>query len=605
MSDAADLLEPATVPGRWFDDATGSTLQLIADALVELAGFEMARIAVAREDGLLHAAVVSGNDVVRQASRGRTTPIADLEAELEAGDCWGRFTFVPAPRRRTPAAYPGVPPASLAGPRPEAGGHADVPDDEWQPGDLLVARLRDGDGELRATLRIDKPVDNRRPCPERRPVLERFAAQVERAVVSALERARLVDQVRLVEATREVVRQASRSIDLQDVLERTGEAIVTAYNAEGAWLRLYGPEGDSVVVSQAIDHPLRHGVPDSGIARRTAHKLWARQQVGIVHVDGFVNVDEDEDNLAVQQHLRASGTGSAMLVPLGSGQDCLGSLTLTRAGTARWTSAEMSSAFALGSELGQLLLNARAFQHEQEVAAELRAVDAYKNQLISTVTRELRRPLSAIVDDLEALRGQPLSAYAGQALDAMERTTGRMVRLVEDLMLLSRVVDPENPLQPSPVDLTPIVRDVSELSQVAARERDLTLRLRTPAFQPVVALGDAAELDRVVINLVGNAVKYTQDGGTVTVTLRNTDDEGRDMVELIVADDGIGISSEDQERLFTEFFRSTNPAALVRPGTGLGLTIVDRIVRRHGGRVELFSTVGVGTTVRVLLPAGG
>jgi signal transduction histidine kinase len=118
----------------------------------------------------------------------------------------------------------------------------------------------------------------------------------------------------------------------------------------------------------------------------------------------------------------------------------------------------------------------------------------------------------------------------------------------------------------------------------------------------VVALGNAVELDRVVVNLVNNAVKYTQSGGTITITLREADESG--MVELIVADDGIGIAADDLPRLFREFFRSGNAVALGRPGTGLGLAIVDRIVRRHGGRVEVESEIGAGSTFRVLLPTG-
>jgi signal transduction histidine kinase len=178
-----------------------------------------------------------------------------------------------------------------------------------------------------------------------------------------------------------------------------------------------------------------------------------------------------------------------------------------------------------------------------------------------------------------------------------------MVRLVEDLMLLTRVADPGNELATAPVDLVPIVREVSELTEVAARERDLTLRVRTPAFTPVMALGNAVDLDRVVVNLVNNAVKYTQSGGTITITLREADDAG--MVELTVADDGIGIAADELPQLVTEFFRSSRAVALGRPGTGLGLAIVDRIVRRHCGRIEVESEVGAGSTFRVLLPAVG
>jgi signal transduction histidine kinase len=117
--------------------------------------------------------------------------------------------------------------------------------------------------------------------------------------------------------------------------------------------------------------------------------------------------------------------------------------------------------------------------------------------------------------------------------------------------------------------------------------------------------GDPEELHRLVGNLVSNAVKYSRDGGRVQVGLARVEGD----VVLTVADDGIGISETDRARLFTEFFRSTNPAALERPGTGLGLAIVARIVARHGGRVEVDSELGTGTTVTVTLPveasAGG
>ena len=118
--------------------------------------------------------------------------------------------------------------------------------------------------------------------------------------------------------------------------------------------------------------------------------------------------------------------------------------------------------------------------------------------------------------------------------------------------------------------------------------------------EQVLALGDATELDRVCANLVSNAVKYTPEGGSVTVSLTCEEDE----VVLTVADEGIGISEADVARLGTEFFRSSNPAAVAQPGTGLGLAIVSRVVARHGGRMTVSSRLGEGSTFRVHLPAG-
>ena len=105
----------------------------------------------------------------------------------------------------------------------------------------------------------------------------------------------------------------------------------------------------------------------------------------------------------------------------------------------------------------------------------------------------------------------------------------------------------------------------------------------------------------MLVNLLGNAVKYSDAGSRVEVHL----EAGQDHVVLSVVDHGLGISEEDQRGLFSEFFRSTNPEAYARPGTGLGLVIVDRIVGRHGGHIAVDSELGRGTTVTVTLPTFG
>jgi signal transduction histidine kinase len=591
MPDPAALHEPDAARAGWLDDVTHSALNLIAEALVELAGFAIAAISVAREDGLLHSAVVAGSEEARAELAMHTTPIDALRAELAMGDSWGRFSFVPHERLQGTGLPGWVGSFEML----------DV-EDAWHPEDLLVALLHDADGQLRASLAIDIPDDGLRPGPERRVVLERFAAQAERAVVSALERARLADQLRLADFARDVLRQASADLDITSVLDRAGDALLASTGSAGLFLRAFRTEGGSVLAVHTDGMVAPPSPRTAAIAERTSRKLWGRQDVGIIYSDGLVNLEPDDIGSSLPGYIVDSGIESLLLVPLGVGDECVGALTFARRTPERWTAAETAYAFELGTDLGQLIFNARAYEREQRLAEELRALDDYKNRLITTVTRELRRPLSAIVEDLDAIGRDPLPEFPRRALDTMERTSERMVRLVGDLMLLSHVADPGNELAAGPVDLVPIVREVSELTEVAARERDLLLRVRTPAFTPVVALGNAVELDRVVVNLVNNAVKYTQSGGTITITLREADESG--MVELIVADDGIGIAADDLPRLFREFFRSGNAVALGRPGTGLGLAIVDRIVRRHGGRVEVESEIGAGSTFRVLLPTG-
>ena len=149
-----------------------------------------------------------------------------------------------------------------------------------------------------------------------------------------------------------------------------------------------------------------------------------------------------------------------------------------------------------------------------------------------------------------------------------------------------------------PVELDRVVEEVIDLLKVNAASRDITFAIDA-SDGDLSAVGDADELDRVVANLVSNAVKYSPDGGTIRVGLARQDHT----IALSVADQGLGISEEDQQKLFEEFFRSSNPRAVEQPGTGLGLAIVQRIVERHGGQIRVESRLGHGSTFTVLLPA--
>ena len=132
----------------------------------------------------------------------------------------------------------------------------------------------------------------------------------------------------------------------------------------------------------------------------------------------------------------------------------------------------------------------------------------------------------------------------------------------------------------------------------SVKAESLTVRLEL-GDEELVVPGDPDELDRLLTNLVSNAVKYTDAGGSILVAAERS---GSDVV-LRVADTGLGISEEDQIGLFSPFYRTTNPEALGQPGTGLGLSIVATIAARHHGRVEVSSRLGEGTTFSVILPA--
>ena len=246
------------------------------------------------------------------------------------------------------------------------------------------------------------------------------------------------------------------------------------------------------------------------------------------------------------------------------------------------------------------LLERHEFEHGMQ---RERATSDYRGQLIDALSHQLQNPVAAITGNLELLFDslEP-GDRSERPLRAIERATGRIQSMIQDLLALAKVNNPDRPLHEVDVDVAALVSLVADSVRAEAAAGDVKVRLDLPA-DPKLVKGDPGELEDLVANLVSNAIKYSDPGGSVTAGVRRMEQGGSAYVELAVSDEGIGIAEEEQGRLFEEFFRSDDVKARTRPGTGLGLAVVDRVVRRHRGRIEVESELGEGTTFRVLLPA--
>ncbi len=585
---------PATTsrPTSWSDAPSRDALQLIAEGVTKVAGFGIAAISVVRGDGKLEVMAVAGMEDAGDSLRGRRTPVDQLSAEIAKADDWGLFRFVPH-ERLDPSA------GEQWGWVPDIEPIDDAPD-AWHPLDMLIAPLYDDEGNLRGTLAIDVPVDGRRPGEAQRVVLNAYAEQARQSVIVALEREELADKVRMAEAARTIVRRATAQLSLERIVEDCTEALVEGFNAAGMWLQTFDQAGHGTIYT-ATGETVELSPAMVEIAEDSAHLAWQLQQAFVVAPDEpYSEVVTPERGVLIREFLDRIGVESLLFTPLGAGPKCLGNLVLTRlAGAPRWTEAEAATAIDIGHDLGHAILNAHTFEREHQLVEELQELDTYKGQLIATVAHELKNPLTSVLGHLEMLESSPdFSGTTRNSLNAMDRGARRMVRVIDDLLLLSKVGDAENPVIPVPVDLRRIVDEVVDLVSVTASQKGVTVRAEVPD-EAVLALGDTFELDRVCANLVSNAVKYTPSGGSVDIAVGGSDDG---QVVLTVVDEGIGISEADVAKLGTEFFRSSNPAAVAEPGTGLGLAIVSRVVARHGGRLEIESELGRGSTFRVVLP---
>ena len=243
-----------------------------------------------------------------------------------------------------------------------------------------------------------------------------------------------------------------------------------------------------------------------------------------------------------------------------------------------------------------------ALETERRAVERLKEVDQVKETFVSAVSHELRTPITSIVGFLEMLEDGTYGDLNRAQADAVARVNAnsrRLLTLIDELLTLSRVQDDGLGLDDREIDLRNVVRTAYDVVGPAWAARDLVVTLDLPA-EPVLLAGDEDMLERVVVNLVGNAVKFTPDGGRVEVALRRAGDDA--VIE--VSDTGIGIPAPEQELLFTRFFRSSTAQERAIPGSGLGLSIARAIVEMHGGRVEVVSSTGVGTMFRVCLPTG-
>lgn len=237
----------------------------------------------------------------------------------------------------------------------------------------------------------------------------------------------------------------------------------------------------------------------------------------------------------------------------------------------------------------------------RDALARMQEVDAVKDAFVSSVSHELRTPITSIQGYLELLGDGSFGDLTAQQRSAVAKVAAnseRLLVLIDDLLTLSRVQESGLGLEDKVLDLVAVVRAGCAVVSPGGERAGVPIGVEVPDV-PVPFLGDRDMLERVVINLVGNAVKFTPRGGRVEVTLR-CHEQGS---TITVADTGIGIPLAEQDRLFSRFFRSSLAQAQAIPGSGLGLSIAHSVVAQHGGTLRAESEPGAGTTFVVELPS--
>jgi two-component system phosphate regulon sensor histidine kinase PhoR len=296
-----------------------------------------------------------------------------------------------------------------------------------------------------------------------------------------------------------------------------------------------------------------------------------------------------------------AGLRAFVVAPVMAGTELLGVLVAARREVEQaWTSSEIGLVESVADDMGRAVQHARLFEQQSAVVSQLREIDRTKSDFLSTISHELRTPLTSIAGYVEMMRDGEAGDVApmqAQMLDVVARNTQRLRDLIEDVLILSRVESGTLRTERLPVALRAVIEHAVTALRPQATQAGVRLDV-IPASGPVMLLGDAAQLEQVMLNLLGNAIKFTPRGGRVTVSVETV---GNDLV-VRVEDTGIGIPSAEVDDLFQRFFRASNAKAQQISGTGLGLAIVASIVSAHDGRVEVDSRERGGTTFTVVLP---
>ena len=234
---------------------------------------------------------------------------------------------------------------------------------------------------------------------------------------------------------------------------------------------------------------------------------------------------------------------------------------------------------------------------------EARRLEHMRVDFVANASHELRTPLASVVGFIDTLQGSARNDPAARErfLGVMREQAGRMARLIDDLLSLSRIELSAHVQPETVIDLLPIVQHIAETLSPLAADNHVAIAISGDKG-PLPVKGERDELLRVFENLIENAVKYGQSGGRVDVLVERQSQGGRADVQITVRDYGPGIAPEHVPRLTERFYRVDVSTSRQKGGTGLGLAIVKHIVNRHRGRLSIESQLGQGATFRVSFP---
>jgi signal transduction histidine kinase len=405
---------------------------------------------------------------------------------------------------------------------------------------------------------------------------------------------RSVDELRLLN---EVGQAVSSTLDLSAVLSTilTRSVAITGADAGAVFRYSRAERAFRLVEAAALYDAFARRVRDLRVAEaETVMTEAAARRIPIQ----FADLTTRPKTPLVEASL-AAGLHSALIVPLVGPERILGAMVLQRRAAGEFPQETVRLMQTLASQSVLAIQNARLYREIAEKSEQLALASAHKSQFLANMSHELRTPLNAILGYAELLVDGIYGGLPEKAQGVLERVqnNGRhLLALINDVLDLAKIEAGQLTLSLEDYSLVELVRGVVSATEPLAAAKGLNLIANVQEGMPM-AHGDARRVSQVLLNLVGNAVKFT-DAGEIEIAASAADGQ----FVLSVRDTGPGIADADQERIFGEFQQIDNAKTRKPGGTGLGLAIAKRMIEMQGGLISVDSVLGRGSTFRVVLP---
>ena len=435
-------------------------------------------------------------------------------------------------------------------------------------------------------------------------LLETFADQA----VIAIENARLLEElqsrsrelarsVHELEALGEVGRAVSSTLDLKIVLKTIVDRAVELSGTDAGSIYYYRQEHDRLELGETT------GFAEEVAARFrnldiSATGTGVGEAITRRHPLQIADFHELPSNPLRDAAIEA-GLRAALVVPLLGAEGPLGALTLQRRQPGEFPPAAVSLMQAFADQSAIALENARLFVEIAQKSRELESASQHKSQFVANMSHELRTPLAAILGYAELMQEGFYEPQGPKSLGALTRirSNGKhLLGLINTILDIAKIESGQFNLNVGEYALENVVETVRAATEALAQTKKLGLKTEVAKRLPI-GIGDEQRLTQVLLNLVGNAIKFT-DAGEVCITATTSNGH----FAISVTDTGPGIPQEHQERIFEQFHQVDSSNTKAKGGTGLGLAITKQIVEMHGGRIWVESIPGKGATFQMELP---